>query len=254
MIDGITIDWIILLFFISIFASIVDSIAGGGALIVIPTLSLIGINPIATLATSKLQASFGVASASFTYYRNGLIDLSWIKYAALLCFIASIIGSLSVLKLNAEFLTLIIPFLLIIISLYFLFSPSLDQPLQKSKLSIKTYTYFLCPLIGWYDGFFGPGTGSFLTIAHRAGLGMMIKQAIAHAKPLNFITNLASLIVFLFSGKTLIMIGLIMGCGQIIGGYIGAQLASHFGGKLIKPIMIIISLSLAGKLLLNQFS
>ena len=252
--DPTFINMLMLFFLISLIAGTVDSIAGGGGLLIIPALTLAGLDPIAALATSKLQAFFGITSASLTYHRHGLIGEVWTGKAFLSCLAGSILGSMLILQFSADLLLLIIPVLLILFAFYFLFASSLDQPVEKAKLSVFHHVYLLCPPIAFYDGFVGAGTGTFLTMLHRFGLGLDIRRAIAHAKPLNLACCIGSLIVLLFSGKAVLILGFVMGVGQIFGGYFGAKLANYFGAKLIRPLIVLVSLVLAGKILFDKMS
>lgn len=205
-------------------AGFVDSIAGGGGIITIPVLLASGMPPHIALATNKLQSSFGSFTASANYIRKGLVNLKEVYLGILFTFIGAVIGTKMILLLNPEVLVKILPIMLILIFLYTIFSPKIGSEDRHSVLK-PTFFYFIFGLaIGFYDGFFGPGTGTFWTIAFVSLLGLNLKKATAHAKIMNFTSNIVSLGVFFLSGNMLFVVGCIMGIGQILGAYLGSNL------------------------------
>jgi uncharacterized membrane protein YfcA len=138
-------------------------------------------------------------------------------------FIGSAIGTIIVQFVNTEALTFIIPVVISVIGIYFLVTPTVDAENKSAKVSTLGYRNFVVPLIGYYDGILGPGTGSFFTLAVRALRGQKFLEATAIAKTLNFSTNIASLIVFLFAGQVIWLVGFTMMFGQFIGAWLGAH-------------------------------
>jgi len=240
-----------LLFFVGLFAGTIDTIAGGGGLITIPTLLWVGLPPAAALATNKLQSVFGTFTASIYFIRKKMVNLKEMKLMIVTAFIGSILGGFALLQIDATLLQKIIAFLLMAIGLYFLLSKDVGS-IEKHKI-ISTTIFSICfvLIIGFYDGFFGPGTGSFFTIAFIYLLGYNISNATAQTKILNFITNAASVLFFMVMGKIYFLIGLIMGIGQIIGAIIGAKLVMLKGQKIIRPLIVVISFAMSIKLLLG---
>jgi len=245
----ITIDLVFILFSVALIAGIIDAIAGGGGLLTIPTLLYVGVPPNIALGTNKLQGTVGALTSSIYFIKNKLIDLKEAKWMILMSFLGSVAGVLAILGLDSSFLEKVIPFLLIIIGIYFLFSPNSDTISRKKKISIALYSFTFAILIGFYDGFFGPGTGSFFVISLIFFLGFNITKATAHAKVLNFVSNLGALIFFALYGQIYWQIGLIMALGQMIGSYIGSRLVVKSGAKIIKPLIVIVSFSMSIKLL-----
>ena len=214
-----------LIFFVAAFlAGFVDSIAGGGGIITVPVLLASGMPPHIALATNKLQSSFGSFTASFNYIKKGLVKLKDVYLGIFFTFIGATLGTYSILLLDASLLSKIIPFMLVFIFMYTLFTPKLGSQDRHHVLK-PTFFYLIFGLaIGFYDGFFGPGTGSFWTIAIVMLLGLNLKSATAQTKIMNFTSNIVSLSVFIIGGKVLWTVGILMGMGQILGAYLGSSL------------------------------
>ena len=136
--------------------------------------------------------------------------------------IGLVIGTIIIQFVNTQTLTFVIPIVLLLIAIYFLASPTANEN-AKPKLSKRKYQNLVVPVIGAYDGMFGPGTGSFFALAGVSLRGHCIINATAVAKTLNFATNFASLIVFLIAGQVVWLIGLIMMAGQVVGAWLGAH-------------------------------
>ena len=189
-----SLDWAFLLFVVGLTAGFVDSIAGGGGLITVPALLAVGLNPAQALATNKLQSSGGAFSASLYFVRKGMVKLGDLKLAIVLTFAGSALGTTLVQLIDASVLEHIIPFLMIGIAGYFLFSPSVGEDDRKQRFSMNLFALTAGFGIGFYDGFFGPGTGSFFAIAFVSLMGFSLKKATAHTKVLNCTSNIASLL------------------------------------------------------------
>ncbi|WP_093321777.1 TSUP family transporter [Thorsellia anophelis] len=247
--------WLLLaLFSIALIAGFIDSIAGGGGLITIPALlALSGLTPAEALATNKLQAVGGSFSASLYFVRKKTIDLWQCKFLILTTFIGAIIGASLVRFLSKEVLETLLPILIIVVGCYFLFSPKIGEKDQKPRLSYA-FMGLITALIGFYDGFFGPATGSFFTLAFVTLIGFNLISATAHAKVMNFTSNFGSLLFFAFTGNIVWHIGLIMLLGQVIGATFGARMVISKGHKLIRPMLVIVSFSISVKLLYNNYA
>ncbi len=240
------------LFALAILAGWVDSIAGGGGLITIPALMWAGLSPAQSLATNKLQASFGSATATLNYARHGLVDFRGQRLAVLCAFIGSACGTVSVQHIPPSYLQTALPLLLIGFALYFLFAPALTDEDRQQRISHPQFALSAGFAIGFYDGFFGPGTGAFYTMAYVELVGFGLPRAIANTKLLNFTSNLASLLVFALSGHIVWLLGFLMGIGQMLGSYLGSHMAIKHGSKLIRPLLVTVSLLMSIKLLWNS--
>ncbi len=235
-----------------ILAAFIDSIAGGGGMITIPALLLAGIPPLEALGTNKFQSCFGSFGATFHFYKRGHIHLKKHIPFVLVVFCASMLGSVSVQMFEADFLRKCIPFLLIIFAFYFLVSPKVTEDSQHVLIGAVPLGLVL-GAIGFYDGFFGPGTGSFLMFALIMLGGFGLLQALAHAKLLNFATNLASVVIFACSGKIFWIVGLCMALGQFAGANLGSHIAIGYGARIIKPLVVIVSLCASINLLYREY-
>ena len=238
----------------SIIAGFIDSIAGGGGLLTIPALLSVGIPPAQALATNKLQSSFGSFSASFYFLRRGYIDLKLIRNAILFTFIGSACGTLLVQQIDPSSLKQAIPFMLIGFALYFIFSPHIGDEDRQQRMSFFLFSLLVGLVVGFYDGFFGPGTGSFLAISFVALAGFNLAKATAYSKLLNFTSNIASLIFFMLGGKILWQVGLIMGVGQFIGARLGSTMVVSKGSKIIRPLLVVMSLVMSARLLWQHYA
>ena len=231
-----------LLFAAGIAAGFVDSIAGGGGLITLPTLLWAGLPPAHSLATNKLQSSFGSLSATYHYARGGHVDSKTFLVPVLCTFVGAVSGSATVQHLDSPFLANLLPLLLVGIALYVLFSPRVGDYDARQRVGVVTFGLTAGFGIGFYDGFFGPGTGSFFSVACVVLLGFNLTRATAHAKLLNFTSNFASLLAFLVGGKVLWGVGLAMGAGQVLGARLGSRLVMRAGARVVRPVLVTASL------------
>lgn len=240
---------------VAMVAGFIDAIAGGGGLITLPALLLAGIPPVSAIATNKLQAAAATLSATISFARKGLIDWKKGLPIAAASFLGGVCGALSVSLLPKDILLAIVPILLICVALYFAFSPKLDSNKEsKAKISFFIFGLIVAPLLGFYDGIFGPGVGSFFLIAFIILLGCKLLTAMSYTKLANVACNLGSLSVFLLQGSVIFSIAITMAIGAFIGANLGAKFAVRFGSKLIKPLLIVISISMAIRLLINDNS
>lgn len=250
---GVEADVLLWLVLAAFAAGWLDSIAGGGGLIGLPALLLAGLDPLAALATNKLQGSAGSLTAAINYTRLGWIDLHWARGLIVASLFGSALGTVLVQSLSTDFIEALLPVLLGAMALYFLLSPRLGDVESHPRLGRVAYGATAAPAIGFYDGFFGPGTGSFFTLSAVTLLGMSARRAVALTKLLNFASNIASLGVFLFSGHVLWGIGAAMIAGQALGAYTGSTMAIRRGVALIRPLVVIVCLVMMVKLGYDRF-
>ena len=240
---------IAVLAFAAFAAGFVDSIAGGGGLITIPALLLAGFSPTAALGTNKLQGMFGSGSATIHYAANGHVDLSRQLPSALLALVGSAVGALLATIVPGDFLRALLPVLLIAIALYFALKPNMNDVDRAERLSPFLFGLVVPPLVGFYDGLFGPGAGSFYMLAFVSLAGYGVLKATAHTKLLNFASNIGGFAVFAAVGVVYWKVGLMMGVAQFLGARLGASLAIRIGARLIKPLLVVVCVALAVKLL-----
>jgi len=239
-----SLEMLAFLFFIAMLAGLLDTLAGGGGLLSIPALILTGIPPLAALGTNKLQGSMGTATATFLMFKNKRVNWPETKNLMLAAFIGATIGTIAVQFINTETLTLVIPLVLFSIAVYFLISPRPKEISSEAAMSDRTYTNMVVPSIGFYDGMFGPGTGSFFALAGVSCRGHGIIASTAIAKPLNFATNFASLMVFLAAGHVVWSLGLLMMAGQAVGAWIGAHYLFKINPSYLRGIVVTMCLAM----------
>ena len=239
---------IALLVLAALAAGFIDSIAGGGGLIAVPALLAAGINPVAALATNKVQGSFGTASATYTYWRAGLIDFRKLKAPLIASLVGAGIGAWLLTLVDSHWLMVLLPFLLVAIAVYFLLAPPMGEIDSHARMTPMAFSVVAFGL-GAYDGFFGPGVGSFLALSLMSLMGMGLTKATGHAKALNLMSNLVGLAVFSTGGHVLWGLGAAMACGQFVGARLGSKAAMRFGARLIRPLLVALSLAMTLKLL-----
>ncbi len=239
---------IALLCLAALVAGFVDAIAGGGGLITVPALIAAGIPPVSAIATNKIQSSVGTASATWAFWRAGMIDFRRLRWPLAATLIGAGLGAAAVTLVDTKWLLILLPVMLVAIALYFLLGPKATD--QDSHARIGPFAYgFVAGGIGFYDGFFGPGAGSFYALSLVMLLGMGLTRATAHTKALNLTSNLVSVAVLAAGGHVLWLLGACMAVGQFVGGRLGARAALRFGPRLIRPLLVVISLGMVAKLL-----
>jgi uncharacterized membrane protein YfcA len=244
---GLGIEILSFLFLIAFVAGFIDTLAGGGGLITLPALIMTGIPPLSALGTNKLQGTMGTATATFMMFRNQKVSWHDVRYLMLSAFIGSALGTIAVQFVNTRFLTFVIPVVLLFTAMYFLFFQGSKKGSLHPVLSKEKYQRTIMATIGWYDGMFGPGTGSFFALAGVSVRGLGLIDATAVAKTLNFSTNIAALLVFLVAGKVVWAAGLLMMIGQFIGAWTGSKYLFKVNPKKLRLIVVAMCLGMLCK-------
>jgi len=234
-----SIELLSLLFLVAVVAGLLDTLAGGGGLISLPALILSGVPPLAALGTNKLQGSIGTATATYIMLKNKRISWGSVKNLMLMAFIGATLGTIAVQFINVDVLSFVIPIVLLLIATYFIISPNPTKTQVKPKLSNRKYKNIVVPVIGYYDGMFGPGTGSFFALAGVSCRGHDLISSTIVAKPLNFATNIASLIVFLIAGHVVWAIGISMMLGQMLGAWLGSHCLFKINPVYLRGIVVL---------------
>lgn len=239
MIDfELTIGLMGLLFATGLSAGFVDSIAGGGGLIALPALLAVGLPPAVALGTNKFQGSFGTLSASYNFIRKGRVKLRECAFGILMTLLGAAAGTWTVQRLDPAFLTYLVPVLLLLVLIYTIFSGSVGDESRPPRMGRRSFFTLFGLTLGFYDGFFGPGTGSFWTAGCCLFIGCSLTRAAGITRVMNFTSNIVSLILFIIGGHVLFGVGLCMATGQLIGARIGSGLAIQNGARFIRPIFI----------------
>lgn len=206
-----------------ILAGFVDSIAGGGGLITVPALLAVGLPPHLALGTNKLQSVLGVGTALRHFRGSGLVRVRDWWIAVLCTFCGAAAGTLLIQRLSPDFLTWAIPVLLLVILVYTLASPDLGAQAARAQVPRGAFQVGAGLVLGFHDGFFGPGTGAFWALALVTLVGLDLRRATAATKVMNVTSNATALLFFALGGKVVLTVGLAMGAGQIIGSTLGAR-------------------------------
>jgi uncharacterized membrane protein YfcA len=241
----------------SFFAGFIDSIAGGGGLIQLPAL-LIGLPKSETaevLGTNKLSAVFGTTTAAALYRKQIKPDPKVLIAMGVPAFLGSAGGAVLASKIPTSSMRPMVLVLLIIVAVYTWFKPDLGKfenlrHLPKRRVQIAA---FAGVVIGFYDGIFGPGTGSFLMLILVASLGYAFITASAIAKVVNVATNVGAIMVFGINGAVIWQIGIILGVANISGAVIGARLAIKGGSTLVRKVFLIVTVALIVKVGIATF-
>lgn len=223
-----------------LFAGFVDAIAGGGGIISLPALLATGMPPHLALGTNKLQGTFGSMTAAFNYSRKGLVNPREIPAGLIFTALGALAGTVTVQVLSPGFIRHIILFLLAGVFLYTLFSPDLGRLDRRPSMAVPVFYGCAGLTLGFYDGFFGPGAGSFWTIALILGLGLNLKTATAHTKIFNFTSNAVALGAFFAGHNVVVFAGLLMGAGQVLGAFVGSRLVIQRGTGFVRFFFLVV--------------
>jgi uncharacterized membrane protein YfcA len=234
-------------------AGFIDAIAGGGGLISVPALLWAGLPVPVALGTNKLQSSCGTALAVIRYTRGGLIPWKALPLAIGVTFIAAILGVLAVTHLDRSLLQRIVPLLLLTVAIYTALNPRLGATQRAARLGATAFALIFGSILGFYDGFFGPGAGSFWMMACVLTIGLDLRAATGTTKALNLTSNLAALAAFALGGHLRWDVGAAMIAGQLIGARLGSGLVLERGAAVIRPIFIATALLLAARLTWQAF-
>lgn len=232
-------------------AAAVDSIAGGGGMISLPAVIAAGVPPHLALGTNKFASTFASFTSSIQFARSDKINFNLMKYQIVCTILGSALGVKSVLSIDESILQAIIVALIFMVAIYTSFKMDFGEVNRFKGLTKKNILLGMgfALVLGFYDGFFGPGTGTFLIFSFISVFGFDFIVAAGNAKLLNFVSNIVSIILYAINGKVLYLAGIPMAISMILGAWVGTHIAIKNGAKVIKPIFITIALLLMVKLL-----
>lgn len=246
--------FILLLLFVAAFmAGLIDAIAGGGGLITVPALLAIGLPPQVALGTNKLQSCFGSGSAMLHFVSSGTVKLADCLFGILWTAVGATAGVLAIQLLDAALLKHVVPWLLLAMAIYTVFSPKVGKEDIHARLTPAVFYPLFGLSIGFYDGFFGPGTGAFWAMAFVLCLGCSLVKATAYTKVMNFTSNIVALVIFAANGQVHLVEGLVMGVAQFFGAKLGARLVTVKGVRFIRPVFITMILLITAKILYQTY-
>ena len=232
----------ILLSFVSFVAGLIDSIAGGGGLLLVPSLLLAGLPPQTALGTNKFAATIGTSMALFNFIRNRKVVWKIAVYGIAFALLGGFWGSKAILSFDNKIVGKIIVFLLPLAALAVIYPQKISPGTKRdrfSRLDLFLRIPMICFPIGFYDGFFGPGTGSFFILSFYLFLGIGLLQASATTKVLNFLSNLGALLMFLFEGKVIFLLGIPLALANMAGNFVGSHLAIKRGARVVRAFLLI---------------
>jgi uncharacterized membrane protein YfcA len=246
--EDISLDILTFLIFAGFAAAFIDSVVGGGGLISIPALLFTGLPPSVALGTNKLAATMGSLTSTINFLRSGKINKRLVVKLLPLSIIGSGIGVYVVQLIPPEFLKPIILVLLVLVTIYTLLKKDWGMESTFKKLSLKMTIFIVLAtlILGFYDGFLGAGTGSFLIFAFLL-LGFDFVESAGNAKVLNFGSNLAALITFILFNSVNFYYGIPMGIAMVLGAFVGSRVAIKSGAAYVKLLFIAITVVLIGK-------
>lgn len=233
-------------------AGLIDAIGGGGGLISLPAYIIAGLPPHAAIATNKMSSTFGTTLATIRFIKNKLVNFRLAVPSVLAAIIGSSIGAYVSMSVSEKVMMYV--FMLVLPAAAFLvLNKNLFHDNGSDEITLDKRTYLTASLaaffIGFYDGFYGPGTGTFLIIAFTVFAKLSIRTANAQAKVINLTTNITSLIIFLLNGQVILIIGIVAAICNMAGGYIGAGLVMKNGAKIVKPSILFVLLLLLFKII-----
>ena len=247
--------WVVLLICLGVFcASFMDAIGGGGGIISVPGYLLAGLPVHFALGTNKLSACIGTVASTVRYVKNGCVDWVLAIPAILVAPIGSHIGTRLQLSVDELYLKLMLLIVLPVIAVILLKKKSLPEKREPLNEWVRrAIVWGSSMVIGVYDGFYGPGTGTFLLFMFCYLAKMDVRTASGNVKLVNLASNIGGVATSLAAGKVLIPIGLTAAAFSIAGQYIGAGLALKNGSKIVRPVILVVLVLLAGKVLLELF-
>lgn len=245
--------WAVLLIGLGVFfASFVDAIGGGGGIISVPVYLLAGLPTHFALGTNKLSSCIGTAASAFRYVKNRCVDWGLAVPSIVLALVGSHFGTRLQLMLEERYLKYLLLVVLPLVAVILMRQKTFPEQRQEVSPGLqKSIVWGFSLLIGVYDGFYGPGTGTFLLLVYCNLAKLDIRTASGNVKLVNLASNIGSVLTSLMAGKVLVPIGLIAAVFSIAGHYIGAGLTIKNGSKIVRPVILVVLGLLALKVLLE---
>lgn len=238
-------------------AGLIDAIGGGGGLISLPAYLIAGLPPHTAVATNKMSSSCGTTLATYRFIRAGMVNFKLAIPAVFAAIAGSSIGANLSLLVDEKILMTVLLVMLPVVAFVVMNKKTFQDGVETEiVLNKKLYLIVMASafLIGCYDGFYGPGTGTFLIIAFSVFGKLGLKQANGLTKVINLTSNLTSLVIFILNGQVLFTVGIAAAVCNMAGGYIGAGLMMKNGAKIVKPSILLVLVLLVIKLISELFT
>ena len=233
-------------------AGIVDAIAGGGGLITLPVYMLVGLPPHEAIGTNKMSSCMGTTTATYRFAREGYINFRLALFAVVFALAGSYTGAQISLRISNESFKILMLFILPVTAWFVLRTRNFD--IKREPYGFKKTCALSCLIafvLGAYDGFYGPGTGTFLILLLTSVAHLTLKEANGLTKAINMTTNVTSLAVFLYNGTVLLPLGIMAGLCNTAGNWIGVSFFDKKGGSVVKPVMLLVLTIFLGKTILE---
>ncbi|MDP4092964.1 MAG: TSUP family transporter [Bacillota bacterium] len=237
-------------------AGFVDSIAGGGGLISLPAYLFAGLPVHYAYGTNKLSSTFGTMFSAFRFLKNGKIHLKSAVAAVISALFGSYLGAKAALALSDIYLRYFLIIMLPVAAVFIITRKKFGEENRISYLSgfkIFGLSLLIGLVMGVYDGFFGPGTGTFLILLFTGVIGFNLTVASGNAKLVNLASNIAALVTFSADSKVFFELGIPAAIFGIAGNWLGSGLAIKNGAKIIKPVLVVVIILLFAKILYDVF-
>lgn len=223
---------------------VVDAIGGGGGLITLPAYMISGFPVHFAIATNKISSSMGTLTAFVKFMRDGYMPLKLSAVGIIFALIGSSLGAKTALLISDYFFRILMLVILPVTAWYVFRSQDLLREQKNTADEITSRTYIICALValgtGFYDGFYGPGAGTFMLLLLAGLAGLSVQRANGVTKAINLATNIAALAVYFVNGKAVLHVGIIAGVFSIAGNYIGAKFFEKGGAKTVRPVILIV--------------
>ena len=239
-----------LLSVVAFVAGYISSIAGSGGLLTLPLLLWTGLPPLNALATNKVQSALGTLSSTWNFFRKGHLYLRELLPSIILAMVGSLSGTLVVQRIGNDVLIQLIPVMLIIIAVYFIFSPRMADHASSPRISHLGFAFVVALPMGFYGGFFGPGMGSVLPFLFVWLCGYSLPRATAQTKVMVLTINSASAVLFIIGDHVLWDLAIAMSIAQMIGARLGSNAVMRRGTQFVQPVIIVVTVVMAIKLLM----
>lgn len=246
--EDLSVQVLIFLVVMAFIASFIDSVVGGGGLIMIPSLLFLGISPVYAFGINKFASTFGTCTSMISFLRSGKVNKKLVTFLFPISFIGSAIGAYVVTLIPADFLRPLVIVLLVLVTIYTLMKKDWGSLTTFQKLTKKTgiLVVLMAASMGFYDGFFGPGTGSFYLFCFLL-LGFNFVESAGNAKVLNFASNISAMMMFIYLDAVLYQYAIPMAASMMLGAMCGSQMAIRKGASYVRILFVSITVVLISK-------
>lgn len=252
MISGYPI-WVVLLIGVGVFcASFVDAIGGGGGIISVPVYLLAGLPTHYALGTNKLSSSLGTVLSTYRYLKSGFVDWPLALPSVVLALLGAHLGTKLQIMVDENYLKYVLLVVLPIVALVMLRQKKFPEEKRQIDRKLQMLIVWAASfIVGSYDGFYGPGTGTFLLLIFCNFAKMDLRTASGNVKVVNLSSNVGAVVTSIMAGKVLFPIGIIAAVFSMTGHYLGAGLTIKNGSKIVRPVIFVVLALLAVKIILE---